>query len=146
MKGVSPLLSHSLFFIIGIGVSVLILTTISTLKSDLEERTFNSELNSIADFTKNEILSLYSLSTQVDSNKNITMGNIKLSLPEKIGSHRYTVDLYQNGVGVRLFLRNKTLQMNRTVNISAIMTGSSNIPAYLKLDLFENGTRLISLV
>jgi len=141
MKAISPILSHTILLAVGLAAITLILISVSNFSADMEKISITSQLSYAAEFVKGEILRIYSL-----ANQSKTTNKVKLSLPERIGNEPYTIELYQNGLKVGTSLRNEVLEINKKVNISAILNGTSTLPASLMQQKLENGDILISLV
>jgi hypothetical protein len=141
MKAISPILSHTILLAVGLAAITLILISVSNFSADMEKISVTSQLSYAAEFVKGEILRIYSLANQSN-----TTNKVKLSLPERIGNEPYTIELYQNGLKVETSLRNEVLEINKKVNISAILNGTSSLPASIMQQKLENGDILISLV
>lgn len=141
MKAISPILSHTILLAIGLAAITLILISISSFSADMEKMSVTSQLSYAAEFVKDEILRIYSLANQSD-----TTNKVQLSLPERIGNKPYIIELYQNGLKVEISLRNDLLEINKKINISATLNGTSSLPASLVQQRLENGDILISLV
>ena len=140
MRGISPLLSHTILLAVGVAAITLILISVSNLSTDMEKISVTSQLNYIAELVKSEILRIYPLVSQ--SNTTI---KVQLTVPDRIGNNPYRIELYQNGLRVEIFLRNEMLEINKKVNISATLNGTSSLPASLVEQRLENGDILISL-
>jgi len=141
MKAISPILSHTILLAIGLAAITLILISISSFSADMERISVKSQLSYAAEFVKDEILRIYSLADQSN-----TTNKVQLSLPERIGNKAYIIELYQNGLKVEMSLRNDLLEINKKINISATLNGTSSLPASLMQQRLENGDILISLV
>lgn len=141
MKAVSPILSHTILLAIGLAAITLILISVSSFSADMEKTSVTSQLSYVAEFVKNEILRIYSLVDQSN-----TTNKVQLNLPERIGNKPYIIELYQNGLKVEMSLRNDLVEINKKINISAILNGTSSLPASLIQQRLENGDILISLV
>jgi len=125
MKGVSLLLSHVIYLVIGFIAIGVIVASVSTYRSNLRQTSFKSQLDLAAEVVKANILMLYSASN--------TSGKIEIPLEERIGQYRYTIILNQTTLNVTLNTGNSVLYSNLTINISANLNGSANLPAYLVL-------------
>ncbi len=68
-----------------------------------------------------------------------------MNLPEKIGERKYSLTLYQNNLIVSLPLKNEIIEVNRTLNIDAELSGESYLPASIEIEKI-GGITTISLV
>lgn len=141
MKAISPILSHTILLAIGLAAITLILISVSNFSADMEKTSVTSQLSYVAEFIRSEILKIYSLANQSN-----TTNKVQLSIPERIADKPYTIELYQNGLKVEMSLKNNLLEINKKINISAILNGTSSLPASLIQQRLEDGDILISLV
>jgi hypothetical protein len=142
MKGMYPTLSHSILLLLGMIAMSLIIFSISTSLSRIEKDLTVTELNFIADSVKNKIMEVYSFANQSSSYET---GLFNLDLPEKIGSRKYSITLYQNGLMINATVRNEPIEINRTLAIDAELNGSSFMPVSVKLEK-QNGIIKIGLI
>lgn len=124
MKGVDPLVSHALFISITIIAVIMIIVGVFNFNADIQKTSIQIQLDYIAEHTKGEILDLYYL-----SKNGLLDAEIKLTLPDKIANNIYEIELNQNGLKIK-FGEN---EIERKIDIDYPMSGSSSLPAYLKL-------------
>ncbi|MFQ6020768.1 MAG: hypothetical protein ACE5J4_01975 [Candidatus Aenigmatarchaeota archaeon] len=137
MKGISNVLSHTIYLLLGLTTLILILITLSTLRTDIERNSITSQLSYSIEFVKDEILSLNNIAENSDD----PSAEIEITLPEKIGNKKYTIELYQKGLKIYL----NDIEVNRKINIDADLEGRSDLPAFLKLERI-NGVNKISVI
>jgi len=142
MKGIYPILSHSLLLLLGLVAMSLVIISISSSLSRTEIDLTTVELNFVADAIKNKILEVYSLANQ---SSNYTTGLFQLNLPEKVGNNKYSITLYQNGLMVNSSVKNKPIEINRNLSIDAELSGTYFLPVSIKVDK-QNGKIKIGLV
>ena len=142
MKGVHPLISHSTLLLIGLIAMSLIFVSITSSFSKTERDLIRSEINYIAESSKNKILEIYSMTNQTIEYSN---GTFKLNLPEKVGDKKYILSLNQNSLTVKMPFKNEIIKLNRTLNIDAELNGESYLPASIEMEKI-GGTITINLV
>jgi glyceraldehyde-3-phosphate dehydrogenase/erythrose-4-phosphate dehydrogenase len=131
MKGIHPVLSHTTLLLIGLIAMSLIIVSISSLFSKTEKDLVTSEINYIAESTKNKILEIYNMANQTTEYIN---GTFQLNLPETIGDKKYTLILNQNNLTVLMPFENENIEVNRTLNIDAQLNGESYLPASIEIE------------
>jgi len=137
MKGIYPFLSYTTLIAIGFVVLTLLLIFVFDLTTNIEEKHILSQLDYTAGYVKGEILKLYAANAE---------GKFKLSVPETIANKKYTIGLDQNNLTVKLILRNKPIEVTRTIKINATLTGLSYLPASIEMEKLSDGNILIRLI
>lgn len=130
MKGVHPILSHSALLIIGLVAMGMIVSSLSSSFSKTEGNLVRAEAEYVAEAAKNNILQIYSLANQSDYSE----GTFQLDLPEKIGDKKYTIMLSQNLLTLRMPFENDYMEINKTINIDAVLVGEAMLPASIAVD------------
>ena len=142
MKGIDPLLSHGILLLLGLVAMSLLIVSVSISLSTTEKNLISLELNFVAESVKNKIIEVYSLANQ---SSNYTTGLFELNLPEKIGNKRYSVTLSQNNLLVNTSFGNQPINVAISLPIDAELSGSQNMPFFIKVDK-SNGQIKIGLV
>jgi len=131
MKGIYPTLSHSVLLLLGLIAMSLIISSIYLSLSRIEMDLTAVELNYFADSIKSKILEVYSLANQTS---NYTTGLFKLNLPEKIGNKKYSITLSQGLLLINASVRNEPIELSRRLYIDAELSGTTLMPASIKVD------------
>ena len=142
MKGVHPILSHSILMLLGLTAMGLMLLSITVSLSKTEEALVSSELNFLANSVKSRILEAYSLASQ---SSNYTSGLFELDVPEKIGNRRYSITLIDNALLANTSVRSHPIEVALSVPIEAEMNGTSFMPASISVEK-QNGAIRIGLI
>jgi hypothetical protein len=130
MKGVHPVLSHSLLLMIGVAAMGLVILSISSTFSKTERNLVMSEISYVSELVRARIMEAYTSSMNTGN----FSGNFVLALPEKIGDQRYVVALANETITVRIPFENEMLEVNKTVSINAQLSGESMMPASLSVE------------
>jgi hypothetical protein len=131
MKAVTPILSHSSLLLIGLIAVSLIIVSLSTSFSTTERDLIRTELNYIAESAKNKVLEVYILANQSSEYFN---SSFELELPEKIGERNYLLKLDQENLTASMSFKNENIEVVRTINIDAQMSGESYLPASILVE------------
>jgi len=135
MKGEYPTLSHTILLLIGLLATSLIVVSATISLSITEKNLVSTQLNSIADSVKNEILESYSLANQ---SSNYTAGTFKLDVPDEIGNKKYSIQLSQGMLLLNTSVRSEQIVAVRSLTIGAELNGKSFLPASIKIDKQNN--------
>lgn len=136
MKALYPPLSYTIFIVISIAVLSVILITINVFSEDIQRNYANSQLNYISEVTRNEVLRLYSTGAE---------GKFQLSIPRHIIGKQYLIELNQKNLKFSLQLKDRKLEIERSINISAFLSGSFYAPVSIEMNK-TNGDVFIRLV
>lgn len=140
MKGVHPLLSHSALLVIGLVAMGMIIASLTTTFSKTESNLIRAEANYIAETARNNILEIFLTADQSE----YTNGTFQLNLPEKIGDKKYRLLLDQNVISLRMPFENDIIEVNKTLNIDAELSGEASLPASVVVE--KDGIINITLV
>ncbi|MBN2202626.1 MAG: hypothetical protein JW700_00345 [Candidatus Aenigmarchaeota archaeon] len=127
MRGVHPILSHSIMLIIGLGAMAMIIASVSSTLSDTERDLLDSQMEFVTETMRSDMLKIYST---MQGNGNFS-GMFLLRLPEKIGDQRYTMLLSNSTIKIMLPFENQMLEFERPVDINVSMSGEKMMPASL---------------
>ncbi len=96
-KGISPILSHSLFIALGIVLLIFLSTLVWFIYTESVKQAIKNELRQVSQILGDEIIRLYSLksSLQPEPNSSILLGTSSLQLPDKAGGRSYSLTLYE---------------------------------------------------
>jgi hypothetical protein len=130
MKGVHPILSHSVLLIIGLVAMGMVMASLSSTFSQTEKNLIRAEVDYVAESAKVRLLEIYSLTEQSDYSN----GTFQLDLPEKIGDKKYLLILSQNLLTVRMPFENDKIEVNKTLNIDAEFSGETYLPASVDVE------------
>jgi len=136
MKGISPLISHALFLAIGIGVLIMILATVNTVKEEITETSVTIQLTAVADSIAEQVLDVY----YIYEDSNTATVKIKLDIPDKIGNKPYGI-FFNNKIVLEGTADQNKVTIERNLSIPIEFSGRVQAPGYLTL---ENG--IIGLV
>ena len=139
MRGVYPTLSHSILLLLGLIAMSLIITSISLSLSITEKGLITTELNFFADSLKDKIIEIYSLTNQ---SSDYTTGFFQLDFPEKIGNRKYSITFNQDSLFINMSVRNEQIVVNRKLAINAELSGTSFMPAYVKVDKINDEIKI----
>ena len=139
MKAVAPILSHSALLLIGLIAVSLIIVSLSSSFSKTEKDLIRTELNYIAESAKNKILEIYSIANQTMEYSN---SSFQLNLPQKIGERNYLLKLNQENLTVSMSFKNENIEVVRTLNIDAHLSGEAYLPASI---IAENNGGIITM-
>ena len=142
MKAITPIVSHSALLLIGLIAVSLIIISVSSSFSKTERDLIRGELNYIAETAKNKILEIYSLTNQTMEYSN---SSFQLNLPQKIGENKYLLMLDQENLTVSMSFKNEVIEIVKTLNIDAELTGEAYIPASILVEK-TGGNVTINLV
>lgn len=142
MKGVSQILSHSTFLVIGIIAMGMVVASVSDYLFDTEERLTRLELNYIANNIKSNLLKVYSLA---NSSSEYVTGNFQIPVAEKLGNRKIYLEINETVLRMILNLENKEIEIIRDLNIDANLTGRTYLPASFDLEKI-NGEINIRLI
>ena len=140
MKGVHPILSHSVLLVISLVAMGMIIASLTASFSGTESGLLRAEIDYIAETARSEVLDIYQLASQSD----YTNGTFELELPEKIGDKKYVLLLEDSKLKVRMPFENDFVEVEKTLNINAQLSGEASLPASLVVE--KNGVMSISLV
>jgi hypothetical protein len=142
MKGMYPTLSHSILLLLGLITMSLLIVAISSSLSNIETDLTTVELNFIADSAKSKVIEVYAFANQSSS---YATGLFSLNLPDKVGNVKYSMTLQQNDLILTATVKNNIIEIVRPLAIDAELSGSSFMPASIKLDK-QNGLIKIGLI
>ena len=130
MKGVHPILSHSVLLIVGLVAMGMIISSLSSTFSNTESRLVRAEADYIAESARDRLLEIYNLANKSDYSK----GNFQLNLPEKIGDKKYLLMLGQDTLTIRMPFDNENVEVIKTLNIDANISGETYLPASVSVE------------
>ena len=136
MKALYPPLSYALFIAIGIAALSMIMIFINNFTNGIQRNYALNQLTYTADVIKDDILKLYSTGAE---------GRIEVDAPTQIAGRQYTIELNQNKLRLSLLLGDKLLEVNRSININAYLSGRSYAPLSIEMSK-SNGDVFIRLV
>jgi hypothetical protein len=136
MKALYPPLSYALFIAIGIAALSMIMVFINNFTDGIQRNYAYNQLEYTADVIKDDILKLYSTGAE---------GRIDVNAPTEIAGKQYTIELNQNNLTLSLFMGNRLLEVNRSINIDASLSGRSYAPVSVEMEKL-NGDVFIRLV
>ena len=122
---VHPILSHSVLLVIGLIAMGMIVSSLSSTFSKTERNLVTVEADYIAESAKGKILEIYSLVGQ----SNYSNGTFQLNLPERIGDEKYVILLEQNLLTLRVPFENDVIEVVKSINMTAEISGESSMPA-----------------
>jgi hypothetical protein len=137
---VHPILSHTALLVIGLIAMGMIVSSLSSSFSKTERNLVTVEADYIAESAKGKILEIYSLVEQSD----YSSGTFQLNLPERIGDKKYIILLDQNLLTLRVPFENDVIEVNKTMNIPADISGESTMPASVTVE--KDGAITMELV
>jgi hypothetical protein len=135
MKGVSPILSYAILFVIGLTVISLMLLLTSNTVYDLEKRFVLSQMDHIVEVIRKSVMELYY--------SGVDYGRVELPIPEKIGDRKYTISFMDGSVKIKVTLRDEVLEKERNIPININLTGASYPPAFILIERNHNVLKLI---
>ncbi|MFH0928734.1 MAG: hypothetical protein V1818_00050 [Candidatus Aenigmatarchaeota archaeon] len=130
MKGVHPILSHSVLLVIGLFAMGMIIASMSSSLSKTERNLVTAEADYISEALRLRILEIYSTVSQGGN----FSGTFGLELPEKIGDQRYTILLDNDIITIELPFENEMIEVNKTINIGVALGGEKMLPASLVVE------------
>jgi len=136
MKALYPPLSYALFIAIGIIALSMIMVFINNFTDGIQRNYAYNQLDYTADVIKDDILKLYSTNAE---------GSIVVDAPTEIAGKQYMIELNQNNLTLSLYLGNRLLLVNRSINISASLSGRSYAPVSVEMKK-SNGDVFIRLI
>jgi len=136
MKALYPPLSYALFIAIGVAALAMIMVFINNFTDGIQRNYAFSQLGYTADVIKDDILKLYSTGAE---------GRIVVDAPTEIAGKQYAIELSQNILTLSLYMGNKLLEVNRSINIDASLSGRSYAPVSVEMEK-SNGDVSIRLV
>jgi hypothetical protein len=136
MKALYPPLSYTLFIVISIAVLSVILVLMNTFTSGIQKNYAYSQLNYVAEVIRDDVLKLYSTNAE---------GRFQLSIPHDIIGKQYSIELNQENLTLSLVIKDEIIEVKRSINISAALSGRSYAPASIELNK-TNGEVSIRLV
>ncbi len=136
MKALYPPLSYALFIAIGVVALSMIMVVINTFTDGIQRNYAYNQLDYTAEVIKDDILKLYSTNAE---------GRIDVDAPTEIAGKQYMIELNQNNLTLSLYVGNKLLEVNRSINIDASLSGRSYAPVSVEMNK-SNGDIFIRLV
>jgi len=136
MKALYPPLSYALFIAIGVVALSMIMVVINTFTDGIQRNYAYNQLDYAAEVIKDDILKLYSTNAE---------GRIDVDAPTEIAGKQYMIELNQNNLTLSLYVGNKLLEVNRSINIDASLSGRSYAPVSVEINK-SNGDIFIRLV
>jgi hypothetical protein len=136
MKALYPPLSYALFIAIGVVALSMIMVAINTFTDGIQRNYAYNQLDYTAEVIKDDILKLYSANAE---------GRIDVDAPTEIAGKQYMIELNQNNLTLSLYVGNKLLEVNRSINIDASLSGRSYAPVSVEMNK-SNGDIFIRLV
>jgi len=125
MKAFYPQLSYTFFIVISIVALAIILITVNMFTDSIQKNYAYGQLNYVAENMKNDILRLYSSNAE---------GRLELSAPKEIIGNQYTIEMNQKNLKLSLNFKDKKIEVQRFVNISASLSGKSYAPASIEMN------------
>ena len=114
----------------------MIMVFINNFTDGIQRNYAFSQLGYTADVIKDDILKLYSTGAE---------GRIVVDAPTEIAGKQYAIELSQNILTLSLYMGNKLLEVNRSINIDASLSGRSYAPVSVEMEK-SNGDVSIRLV
>jgi hypothetical protein len=136
MKALYPPLSYALFIAIGVVALSMIMVVINTFTDGIQRNYAYNQLDYTAEVIKDDILKLYSTNAE---------GRVDVDAPTEIAGKQYMIELNQNNLTLSLYVGNKLLEVNRSINIDASLSGRSYAPVSIEMNK-SNGDIFIRLV
>jgi len=136
MKALYPPLSYALFIAIGVVALSMIMVFINNFTDGIQRNYAYSQLDYTAEVIKDDILKLYSTNAE---------GRTDVDAPAEIAGKQYMIELNQNNLTLSLYVGSKLLEVNRSINIDASLSGRSYAPVAVEMNK-SNGDIFIRLV
>ncbi len=136
MKALYPPLSYTLFIVIGIAALSVILVVVNIFSESIQRNYAYGQLNYVAEIIRQETLKLYSTNAE---------GRFQLEIPKDIIGKQYLIELNQKNLKLSLEFRDKRIEVERLVNVSASLSGRSYAPVSIEMNK-TNGDISIRLV
>jgi len=125
MKALYPPLSYTLFIVISIATLSVILLTVNLFSENIQRDFAYSQLNYVKEVVRQDILKLYSTNAE---------GKFQLSIPKNIIGKQYSIELDQKNLKLSLEFKNKRIEAEGFVNVSASLSGKSYVPASIEMN------------
>jgi hypothetical protein len=129
MKGEYPSLSYTLFTVISIVVLSLLMVWVSSFSENVQNSYAYNQLNYAADVVRNSVLDIYSTNAQA---------SLPVPIPKYITGKQYAVELSNNTIKLSMNTGRRTIEVSRTLDISANLSGRSYAPISIELRRSEN--------
>ncbi|MFH1229087.1 MAG: hypothetical protein V1678_01525 [Candidatus Aenigmatarchaeota archaeon] len=142
MKGIHPLLSHTILLALGLTAMGLITFSVSMSLNGTERNLVFTELRFFANSAKDSVIEAYALANQ---SSNYTTGLFQLNLPEKIGNKKYSITLKDGELMANMTVRGEPLGVVLGMPIDAKMNGTRFMPSSILLEK-KDGKISIGLV
>ena len=136
MKALYPPLSYTLFIVISIAALSVILVVVNVFSENIQKNYAYNQLNYVAEVIRQEVLKLYSTNGE---------GRFQLPIPKDIIGKQYLIELYQKNLKLSLEFRDKKLEVERLINVSASLSGKSFAPVSIEMNKI-NGDIFIELI
>lgn len=94
-KGISPILSHSIFVAIGVVLLIFVSVMVWYIYTESVKQTIKSELKRVNQIVAESVIKLYTLFKDSDlkPESKTVLGSLKLEVPEKVGGRSYKLSL-----------------------------------------------------
>ena len=116
-KGVSVLIWHSLAIAISLTIVIIIISSLSTVRTDFENFVIDEEIKQVCQIAKTGVERIYHPSSYT-SRTNTTMASIILSMPDEISEAKYRATFINRSLYVEAFGKNKNYTCNMGFNIT----------------------------
>jgi hypothetical protein len=130
MKGVHPILSHSVLLIIGLAAMGMIIVSVSSTMSTTRSNLVRAETEYLSEAMRAMILEVYG---SVNRPGNFS-GTFGMDFPETVGDQKYVVVLSGNTLTIRLPVDNNVMEVSRVLDIDASISGEKGMPASLAVE------------
>ena len=134
MKGASQLVSHSSLLIISIIAMGMIVSGVSDYLFSTETTITRLELNNVANIVKSNLIKVYSVA---NSSSPYISGKFHLPVAERVGSNRVLIEANSDNFTLSVNLRNEKIEITRSYNIDANITGRAYLPASFELEKID---------
>jgi len=136
MKALYPPLSYTLFIVIGLAALSVILVIVNIFSENIQRNYAYGQLNYVAEVIRQDILRLYSTNAE---------GRFKLAIPNDIIGKQYLIELNQKNLKLSLEFKEKRIEVEHLVNVTASLSGNSYAPVSIEMNK-TNGEISIRLV
>ena len=143
-KGQAPLLTHAIMVGFSIFLVYVVITTLTSIKSDYQKVVGGSEIKEVCFIMKSAIDKVY-WTDKYNVSANTNLGSIEISLPDRITDLKYGAAFFNRSVliksGVVAF--NETCKIGYNVAYNGSTSGGLTRISYIKQ---ANGTETIEMV
>jgi hypothetical protein len=134
MKAVYPSLSYALFTVISIISLSIVIIWVSSFSEGIQSNYANEQLNYAADIVRSAVLDMYATNASCI---------LQVPMPRYIVGRQYSVELSGTNISLTLNRGSKTIQVNRSLDVNASMSGKSFAPVTISLDKEGMSVRLV---